>query len=120
MTKKRFSHTEKTREITDILQARQIKVTLITAVFSLQEVSMFFQTREITDILQARQIKVTNYSCIFPSRGMHVLSDYELLLRSLRSLRSKYLCEKNTTENVWRNGTISCTVSWRYSSRLQL
>ncbi|XP_067022398.1 uncharacterized protein [Acropora muricata] len=68
MTKKRFSHTEKTREITDILQARQIKVTLITAVFSLQEVSMFFQTREITDILQARQIKVTNYSCIFPSR----------------------------------------------------
>ncbi|XP_067021875.1 uncharacterized protein [Acropora muricata] len=97
MTKKRFSHTEKTREITDILQARQIKVTLITAVFSLQEVSMFFQTREITDILQARQIKVTNYSCIFPSRG-----------------------EKNTTENVWRNGTISCTVSWRYSSRLQL
>ncbi|XP_044168010.1 uncharacterized protein LOC114968602 isoform X2 [Acropora millepora] len=74
MTKKRFSHTEKTREIADILQARQIKVTLITAVFSLQEVSMFFQTREITDILQARQIKVTNYSCIFPSRGMHVLS----------------------------------------------
>ncbi|XP_067021518.1 uncharacterized protein [Acropora muricata] len=92
MTKKRFSHTEKTREITDILQARQIKVTLITAVFSLQEVSMFFQTREITDILQARQIKVTNYSCIFPSRGMHVLSGFSNQMSRISVAVASKLC----------------------------
>ncbi|XP_067022077.1 uncharacterized protein [Acropora muricata] len=86
MTKKRFSHTEKTREITDILQARQIKVTLITAVFSLQE------TREITDILQARQIKVTNYSCIFPSRGMHVLSGFSNQMSRISVAVASKLC----------------------------
>ncbi|XP_067021135.1 uncharacterized protein [Acropora muricata] len=59
-----------TREITDILQARQIKVTNYSCIFPSRGMH-FFQVRETAHrFLQAWQIKETKYSFIRPSRGI--------------------------------------------------